>query len=65
MQIMVFQDDRLVSFERAPVEADGTVHIDVEGLDRRSEVVLAISGLTPVTTEEAFYEYRIEQRQEP
>ena len=65
VQIMVFQDDRLVSFERAPVEADGTVHIDVEGLDRRSEVVLAISGLTPVTTEEAFYEYRIEQRQEP
>ena len=53
------------SFERAPVEADGTVRIDVEGLDRRSEVVLAISGLTPVTTEEAFYEYRIEQRQEP
>ena len=65
VQIMVFQDDRLESFERAPVEADGTVRIDVEGLDRRSEVVLAISGLTPVTTEEAFYEYRIEQRQEP
>ena len=65
VQIMVFHDDRLESFERAPVEADGTVRIDVEGLDWDSEVVLAISGLTPVTTEEAFYEFRFEQPQQP
>ena len=65
VQIMVFKDGSLASFERAPVETDGSVRIDVEGLDRGSEVVLAISGLTPVTTEEALYEYRIEPRQTP
>ena len=65
VQIMVFKDGSLASFERAPVESDGTVRIDVEGLDRGSEVVLAISGLTPVTTEEALYEYRIKPRQAP
>ena len=65
VQIMVFKDGNLASFERAAVETDGTVRIDVEGLDRGSEVVLAISGLTPVTTEEAYYEYRIEHLRAP
>ncbi len=64
VQIMVFHDGALASFERAPVDKNGSVRIDLDGLDRRSEVVLAISGLTPVTTEEAFYEYAIEQRQQ-
>ena len=62
VQIMVFHDGALASFERAPVDENGSVRIDLDGLDRRSEVVLAISGLTPVTTEDAFYEYAIEQR---
>ena len=65
VQIMVFHDGTLASFERAPVNKNGTVRINLDGLDRRSEVVLAISGLTPVTTEEAFYEYAIEHRQQP
>ncbi len=62
VQIMVFHDGALASFERAPVDENGSVRIDLDGLDRRSEVVLAISGLTPVTTEDASYEYAIEQR---
>ena len=65
VQIMVFHDGTLASFERAPVNKNGTVRINLDGLDRLSEVVLAISGLTPVTTEEAFYEYAIEHRQQP
>ena len=62
VQTMVFHRGTLTALSRAPVDSDGTLHIDLEGLDRESEVVLAISGLTPVTTEEAVYEYRIEQR---
>ena len=65
VQIMVFHEGILAGFERAPVDSGGNVRINLDGLDRESEVVLAISGLTPVTTEEAVYEYRIEQRQVP
>ena len=65
VQIMVFEDGTLAGYKRAQVNERGTVRIELDGLDRRSEVVLAISGLTPVTTEEAFYEYAIEQRQQP
>ena len=59
---MVFDDGELVRVERAPVGADGKVRIDVDNWNRGSEVVLAISGLTPGTTEEALYDYRIEPR---
>lgn len=62
VQTMVFHEGKLAGLSRAPVDSNGTLHIDLDGLDRESEVVLAISGLTPVTTEEAFYEYRIERR---
>ena len=62
VQIMAFYDGELVRVERAPVGADGAARIDVDGLRPDSEVVLAISGLTPGTTEEALYEYRIEKR---
>ena len=62
VQTMVFHEGKLAGLSRAPVESDGTLLIDLDGLDRKSEVVLAVSGLTPVTTEEAVYEYRIERR---
>ncbi len=65
VQTMVFHEGKLAGFERAPVDPDGSLRIDLDGLDRESEVVLAVSGLTPVTTEEAHYQYRIELRQEP
>lgn len=65
VQFMVFQDGKLTHFERPPVGKDGTVRIEMKGLDKRSEVVLAISGLTPVTTEEAQYELSIEQLLNP
>ncbi len=62
VQILVFHKGTLAAFERVPVDSDGSARIDLDGLDRESEVVLAISGLTPVTTEEAHYQYRIELR---
>ena len=62
VQIMLFDDGELVRVERAPVGIDGSVRIDVDNRSRGSDLVLAISGLTPGTTEEAPYEYRIEQR---
>ncbi len=62
VQTMVFHEGKLASFKRAPVDGDGSLRINLDGLDRESEVVLAISGLTPVTTEEAHYQYRIELR---
>ena len=63
VQTMVFHEGALAGFERASVDSDGSLRIDLDGLDRESEVVLAISGLTPVTTEEAYYEYEIKLRQ--
>ena len=63
VQTMVFHEGALAGFERASVDSDGSLCISLDGLDRESEVVLAISGLTPVTTEEAYYEYEIKLRQ--
>lgn len=65
VQTMVFHKGTLTGLSRAPVDSNGSLHIDLHGVDRESEVVLAISGLTPVTTEEAVYQYRIEKRQDP
>ncbi len=65
VQIMVFQDGKLIHFERPPVGDDGTVRFAMKGLNNRSEVILAISGLTPVTTEEAIYDLRVERLPEP
>jgi len=62
VQTMVFHNGALTGLSRAPVDSDGELHIGLDGLDKESEIVLAISGLTPVTTEEAVYEYRIERR---
>ena len=62
VQTLVFHRGVLAGFERLPVDSDGSLRIDLDGLDRENEVVLAISGLTPVTTEEAHYQYRIELR---
>ena len=63
VQTMVFHEGALAGLKRAPVDSDGSLRIDLDGLDRESEVVLAISGLTPVTTEEAYYEFEIKLRQ--
>ena len=62
VQVLAFQDGELVNVERVPVNADGSARIDVNGLGRGNEAVLLISGATPVTTEEALYEYRIDER---
>ena len=59
VQALAFHDGELVSVERVTVGEDGTAHIEVNGLGQGNEAVLVISGLTPVTTEEALYEYRI------
>jgi hypothetical protein len=62
VQILALADDKLIDVIRVPVNADGSATIDVDGLGGSDTAVLVVSGMTPVTTEVAQYEYRIEER---
>jgi hypothetical protein len=62
LQILSLQRGNLIEVHRVPVGADGSATIDIDGLGGSSEAILIVSGVTPVTTEVAEYEYRIEQR---
>jgi immune inhibitor A len=62
LQILSLKRDDLVEVQRIPVNAGGSATIDIDGLGGNAEAILIISGATPVTTEVANYEYRIERR---
>ncbi|RLT38534.1 MAG: hypothetical protein DWI57_11840 [Chloroflexi bacterium] len=62
IQILALRNGELVGVERAAVNADGETAIQINGLSRATSAVVIISGATPVTTEEAQYEYSIEAR---
>ena len=62
IQVLALRNGELVSVERATVNADGETTIQINGLSRSTNAVVIISGATPVTTEEAQYEYSIEER---
>ncbi|HHY55821.1 MAG TPA: hypothetical protein GYA08_10330 [Chloroflexi bacterium] len=62
VQVLEFDGDRLTSVRRVPVAADGRAQIEIAGLGGRRTAVVAISGLTPVTTEAAGYRYWVEVR---
>ncbi|RME61534.1 MAG: hypothetical protein D6790_07660, partial [Caldilineae bacterium] len=62
VQVLAFRGDELVGVQRVPVAADGTAQVEVNGLGGRNRAVMIISGTTPVTTEPADYEYRIDTR---
>ncbi|MFZ1772087.1 MAG: hypothetical protein WAU00_22950 [Caldilinea sp.] len=62
LQWMTFDRGRLIDVTRVPVGADGSAQIDVGELGGQRNAVLAISALTPVTTEPAAYKYWIEDK---
>jgi hypothetical protein len=64
VQALTFEGDRLTGVTRVPVAADGSAQIETDATDSRRSTVIAISGLTPVTTENAAYRYWVEERQE-
>ncbi|MBK8796544.1 MAG: hypothetical protein IPM07_09310 [Anaerolineales bacterium] len=59
---MTFDRGRLIDVTRVPVGADGSAQIDGGELGGQRNAVLAISALTPVTTEPAAYKYWIEDK---
>jgi immune inhibitor A len=62
LQVLIFQDNRLVDLERPAVDENGYARIEIDALGGGKTAVLAISALAPVTTEPAAYEYWIETR---
>lgn len=61
LQLMEFEGDRLTSVTRVPVAEDGSAAVEIAGLGGRRHAVIAVSGLTRVTTEPAAYRYWIEE----
>jgi len=62
LQVLEFDGDRLTDVRRVPVAADGRAQVELPDLGGRRSAVIAVSGLTPVTTEAAGYRYRVEVR---
>lgn len=62
VQVMTFDGERLTGVTQLPVDADGRADITLDDLGGRRRAVVAISGLTPRTSERATYRYRIEAR---
>ncbi|MDQ3248402.1 MAG: immune inhibitor A [Chloroflexota bacterium] len=62
LQVMEFTDAQVTNVRRVPVDAAGRAQIDVNDLANGKSAVLAISALTPVTTEPAAYEFEINQK---
>ncbi|MCS6827137.1 MAG: immune inhibitor A [Caldilinea sp.] len=60
VQALEFKDGRLEQVTRVSVGDDGRATVDLAGLNNRRHIVLAVSGLTRVTTERARYRYRFE-----
>jgi hypothetical protein len=62
VQVLEFQDDRLTAVHRLPVDADGRAETTIDDLGDGRHAVIAISGLTPVTTLPARYSYSIDRQ---
>ncbi len=62
LQLLILQNDDLLSVQTIPVDGAGQATIPVAIADRNRSAVLTISGTTPVTTEVAQYEFSIEAR---
>ena len=62
LQLIELQDGQDPVITRIPVDENGVAQWTVENLGRRKNAILAISGLAPVTTEKALYEYTITQQ---
>jgi immune inhibitor A len=62
LQLIELEDGQDPVITRVPVDENGLAQWTVENLGRRKHAILAISGLAPVTTEKALYEYTITQQ---
>jgi hypothetical protein len=62
LQLIELEDGRDPVITRVPVDENGLAQWTAENLGRRKHAILAISGLAPVTTEKALYEYTITQQ---
>lgn len=63
VQVMAFDGERLTGVTQVPVGADGRAEVAIGDLGGRRRAVVAISGLTPRTTERADYRYWLETRE--
>ena len=59
LQVLEFDGDTLSAARRVPVDANGHAQVDIAGLGDGRRAVVAISGLAPVTTLPANYEYSV------
>jgi hypothetical protein len=62
VQLIELEEGQDPVITRIPVDENGVAQWTVENLGRRKNAILAISGLAPVTTEKALYEYTITQQ---
>ena len=63
LQVMDLKENVLQAVARVPADAAGRAVFDVDGLGDGGTAVLAISGLTPATTEPAEYELSVALRE--
>ncbi|MCE7985887.1 MAG: hypothetical protein DYG89_32315 [Caldilinea sp. CFX5] len=61
VQIMTFEHDQLVSVERFPIDDQGQANLLFAQLGRNRYAVLAVSAITPTTTEPASYQLQPER----
>ena len=59
VQAITTTADGTVQVSVVPVGPDGRGELNLDGLDRRKDIILAISALAPATTETATYEYTV------
>ena len=62
VQILSLQGGKLVALNRYTPDPDGSLTVNIDDLGGDNTVIIAISGLAPVTTEAATYTYEILER---
>jgi hypothetical protein len=60
LQVMEFEGDKLEAVRRVPVDDEGRAQVAIENLGGGRRAVVAVSGLAPMTTLAAQYEYAVE-----
>ena len=59
LEVLEFDGDTLAAVRRVPVDDEGRAEVKIDGLGSGRRAVVAVSGLSPVTTLPAQYEYTI------
>ena len=59
VQAITTTADGAVQVTQVPIGPDGRGELTVDGLNKKKNVILAISALAPATTETAAYEYTV------